>query len=242
MQSGWKDMGVMRSRHGLIAGLAVVLASCATPALRQFKETNGAAEAAITANKACMSALTASPAYSDLAQHLPLSSAAPSLEQLADPSVPTSEQVAALLDWHKGVQICRQQFLDAAQASFPFMVVALQQDYAEADNLLLRLALRQASFGEVNRQISQLRVAANARNIRAYSAWKSDLQEENREELAQRAAAFQAAAASLQQAGAAMQQQAQQQQLLNAINRPVVISPVTTTCNQFGNQTNCTSR
>jgi hypothetical protein len=117
------------------------------------------------------------------------------------------------------------------------MVPAYQQNYMSLDAIYLKLAKGEVSFGEANSELAQARVQASARSREAANEWRSGLNEENREELASRAAAFQAMATSFQQAGAAMQQQAQQQQLINAINRPL-----TTNCNRFGNSTSCTTQ
>ena len=226
------------NRVGIAIWGVILLSGCATQAQRTFKATNGAANVAFAQLKQCQADLNSNAAYSDLAQHLAIVPVPPpSLEQLADGAAPSDGQVAQLMEWHKGVQACRQQLLDSAQASFPFMVAAYQQNFASADAIFLRVAQKQITFGEANKELSQARLDGAARNRTASSAWTSELKEEHREEVAQRAAAIQAMAVSLQETGAAMQQRAQQQQLINAINRPVY-----TSCNQNGSFTNCTSQ
>ncbi len=215
----------------------LALGSCSTAAQREFKATNEAGKSASDAFIECRAAVDGNPAYAGLATHLALSSTPPTLTQLADTALPSPQDISALDSWHSGVQTCRERLIASAQESFSFMVPAYQQNYMSLDAIYLKLAKGEVSFGEANSELAQARVQASARSREAANEWRSGLNEENREELASRAAAFQAMATSFQQAGAAMQQQAQQQQLINAINRPL-----TTNCNRFVNSTSCTTQ
>jgi hypothetical protein len=226
----------MRNHPVLVLCALVVVGGCSTAAQREFKATSEAGQTAVATYKECNAAVDQNAAYADLTSHLAITSPA-TLTQLADASSPTDEQAAALDSWHTSKQSCRQGLLDAAQASFDFMVPAYQQNYASVDSIYLSLAKKDISFGEASRQLAQAKLEADARIRAAANGWKSELEAENRQEKEERAAAFRALGAGLQQAGAAMQQQAQQQQLINAINRPV-----TTTCSQTGIYTNCTSQ
>jgi hypothetical protein len=218
---------------------ALLVSGCATHAQQLYKQTVEAYKAANSEAGQCVTSLSENPLFVPLSVHLALGNSPPTLEQQTDSAVATPDEVALLLKWHVGLQSCHDQYLSVAQEKFGFMVPATQENYLSYDAIFLKLAQRQITYGEANQQLSQARVAAAARRSAAQRSaagkeWEAELNQENREELAQRQAAFQAAAQSLQEAAQRQHQIAQQQQLINALNRPT-----TTTCNSMGMTTNC---
>ena len=212
----------------------LLISGCATHAQQLYKQTVEAYKATNAEAGQCVAALAENPLFTPLSVHLAIGNSPSTLEQQADTAIATPDEVSLLLKWHLGLQSCHDRYLAVAQEKFGFMVPTTQENYLSYDAVYLKLAKRQITYGDANQQLAQARVAAGARRSAAGKRWEAELNQENREELAQRQAAFQAAAQSMQEAAQRQQQFLQQQQLINSLNRPT-----TTTCNSMGTQTNC---
>jgi len=217
--------------------VAAMLASCATPAQRQYKATSEAWKAGLNQSNQCSNTLIFNPAYAPLAVKMSLVGKTPTLEQEADQTYASPQEATLLLDWHRNHQACRDILLGVAQQQVAFMVQPLSEGYAAYDRIYLTLVQQKITWGEANRELVAARLAENAQIQQAGKSFDAEMNEENRYELAQR----QAAAASFQHSIEVQQQLQQQQQLINAINRPQVISPTQTNCYSNGAFTNCTT-
>jgi hypothetical protein len=154
------------------------LAGCATtPEQQEYRTTLAAFRDATAQGKQCYSQLASNPTYAPLALHIPLSPSPPSLQQQADAALPSSAEIALLLDWYKGVQNCRQKLLTRSQQSFAFLAPVFQQNFNAADAIYVQLVRQQVSYGEANRELAQVRGENQARVLAAGKAWQTDLQQ-----------------------------------------------------------------
>jgi hypothetical protein len=218
------------------------LAGCSTQAQEQFAADNKIFSDVRRQGSACQVAANENPEFSILWAHTPKAGDQPDLPQMADVSMLTPEQRAPFLAWRTAETSCRPIFNQLGGADVN-LLFSLRSGWSDADAVRVRLLAQQIPWGEANSEIQAISSKTDAAVGKETQSLVAELREENAEEVQQRAAAVQAFGEAmrqeqqvLQQQQAAQQQQMQHQQLLNAVNRPV-----STNCNTYGSQTNCTS-
>jgi hypothetical protein len=170
-------MAWTRTVRALVLVQLACLVSCATPAQREHSDTVAAFKDAIAQSKQCYDELARNPEFAQLAVHAPLTPAPATLQQLADTATPDEAGVALLGKWYAGAQICRQQILAASRQSFQFLTSVLQQNFSATDEILVRLARRQISYGEANRELARSHSAGQGRLIAAGKEWETELRQ-----------------------------------------------------------------
>jgi hypothetical protein len=208
------------------------LAACSTAAQRQSVQLTGKAIEAKEANKACLGEIAANPQYATIAKHIPLDGSQPTLEQKADQSLATTQEVKAILAWRTDFTKCRQSYTEAVQGIAPAMVPALLEAQSASDAVWVKVVHRELAWGGALQQLSDIQAAVAAKGTQVAQEIQTDLQRQNQAELAQRQAALAAFGDAMQNAADSMQRQ----QMINAMNRPR-----TTNCSVFGNTASCTT-
>ena len=212
----------------IAAGVIGLLCGCATQAQRQFETISANLKTADAERSSCVAAVYNSPDAAPLRVHRPLNLHDLTLEQLADSSKATDEEVSAILTTHPRFQECRRAYLAALSGSVPSLVPIYVEAYNKVDDNLLALIQQRIVWGDWLKQerdragATQAAVQAEGQRI------GQGLNQEHQAELARR-----------QRAADAMAQWAQTQQLINAMNRPAptfyAMPPMTT------NSLNCMS-
>lgn len=208
----------------------VALAGCATQAQRQGANIRDSTVQASNNLKVCIAGVHALPEFQPLKAHIPNIGEQPSLQQLTDKSYASDEEIAAVLVEHPKSQQCIQQFIGALMPTTPTIALIFSQAAKTNEDSLLLVIQKQRTWGEHTTavretgQISQAKIVAESQKIDA------NLSQQHSAEIAQRQAAANAFA-----------QYMQTQAMINAMNRPVVVSspPTVTNCQTFGNMTNC---
>jgi hypothetical protein len=108
---------------------------------------------------------------------MPLAPEPPSLAQQADTDFASPSEIALLIDWYKGVQLCRQQLLASLQQSFSFLSPVFQQNFAAADAIYVQLVQQRVAYGEANRELVQSRSEGQDRISEAGKEWETELQQ-----------------------------------------------------------------
>jgi hypothetical protein len=203
--------------------IAALLSGCATAAQRQYQAIAANNGAAVAQLASCTSAVYNSPENAPIRRHFPARISELSLEQLADASTASDEEIRIILAVHPQLQECRRSALDRLVKSSPSFVPILIVEFNKNEDDLLSLIQRKIAWVEYTKRVrdraAETRVALQAESQRIVAG----LNQEHHAELARRQAALDALA-----------QWAQTQQVINAMNRPVV-----TNCNQFGGMVNC---
>lgn len=230
-------MGPTTSRYVALAIVAAALTSCATGAQREAETMRANIGAATAQRKACTDAVFASPGFDPLRSHIPVDVTQASLEQKMDTNFATDAEAKAILTEHPLVQACKTAFLNQLATTHPTIVPILAAQSAKGDDLLIGVVQKKITWGDYVRRMADLaadtRLAVNAEGQQI----DARLQEENREELAQRQAAAEAFAQAAQAAAAQQQAILAQQRAAIAASRPVI-----TNCNQLGTMTNCVTQ
>lgn len=218
---------------------------------------------------ACNKALVERPAYSALAQKLPITSMMDvPFEMLADDSKPNNQQRKAISGWATEHRECMRAGEDFRNTHYSPTLAAI---VTEADGRAMVVAAdlfnRKLSFGEANRRIQAIGDDVRARiAVLTQAAVDQQAADRQKADEAQAAAARQDAAFVRQQALEAQRRreaqanleaqldlalrQAAAQTVLNNMYRPAPLVPyvmpknpvVNTTCSSIGGQTSCTSR
>jgi hypothetical protein len=215
-----------------VAGVAVILAGCATAAQRQYQAMATNNRSAVQEFQACAETVYNSPDYAPLRRHVPFTVTDATLEQLSDNSFATDNEIRLILEAHPKIQACRQQALDRVTQSTPSLAAILATLYAKGDDSLIQLISKRRTWGEHTRQVRDLAIEGRSELTAEAQRVTAELQQSHEAELAQRQAAAQAATAALAQ-------YAQTQQIIANMNRPTF-----TNCLRMGyqgNMLNCTT-
>jgi hypothetical protein len=199
----------------LIAGL---LAGCTTAAQRQYQTIATGNQAILAQIKSCVTDAYNAPESAPIRPHLPLDFRELTLAQLSDQTLPTKQEITAVLAIHPRIQACRKAALDGLLNTAPSVIPMLAKTFAEADDDTIVFVQRKRSWGEYVRR-------ARDRTL----AMQSGLQAEGQRIVAGLEQSHQAELARRQAALNAMAQWAQTQQVISAMNRPV-----TTSCMNLG--------
>jgi hypothetical protein len=176
--------------------------------------------------RSCVSEAYNAPEAAELRPHIPLDVRQVTLAQLSDQSLPTKQEIDAVLAVHPRIQACRQAVLDGLLSTTPSVVPILTKEFAGGDDDTIAFVQRKLSWGERVRRARD-RVLAT----------QTELQAEEQRIIAGLERSHEAELARRQRALDALAQWAQTQQVINAMNRPVV-----TNCSQVGSFTNCVSQ
>jgi len=210
----------------VILAFVLLLGGCATQAQRQFQAIKSGNTANAAQLKECGTAVYNSADFAPLRSHLPASVADATLQQLADASLASPEEVRAIYAIHPQMQQCRKTFLTNLAQTEPSLVPIFTTSFNKADDDLGAVTQRKLSWGDylhrARDRSTQLQAQIQTEDRRVVG----ELKEEHNAEIAQR-----------QRAAEALAAWAQTQELINAANRPVI-----TNCSSFGNTVNCMSR
>ena len=217
-------------RTASVFAIAALLGGCATVAQREYQLMATGNRAAAQEMNACAMAVYDAPEFAPLRAHIALPPDRPSLEQLSDANPATEEEIRLLLAAHPKVQTCRQQLLDRLTVSTSSFAAILATIYAKADDSLILLISKRASWGEHTRQVRDLAIDGRSELTAEAQRITSQLQQSHETELAQRQVSAQAAAAVLAQ-------YAQTQQIISRMSMPV--NCITVTIRPGFQTTNC---
>jgi hypothetical protein len=216
---------VSRRKVVITLFLAGFLGGCATAAQRQYQAMATGNQALIAQGKSCLTEAYNSAEGALVRSHLPIDAGEITLAQLSDQSLPTRQEVAAVLALHPRIQACRKALLDGLLGTMPSVVPILAKEFAGADDDTIAFVQRKMSWGERVRR---------ARD--RYLALQAELQTQERQIVAGLERSHEAELARRQAALDAMARWAQTQQMINAMNRPVF-----TNCTGTGSMINCIS-
>lgn len=152
-------------------------------------------------------------------------------------------QKKALLDVVAASQECRSA-MKQGLASFPALLPAYENYYGDLDIVYANLVSKKITIGQANQEKSKIMAKAKTEYSNGIASMNNQYaQQVNQENQARQAEDMQRRAIAAQylmnqQNINAQQNIANQQNLQNQINNN---KPVTTNCNRFGNQVNCTS-
>ena len=155
----------------------------------------------------------------------------------------TEPQKKALLEVISASQECRTNIKEGL-ASFPALLPSYENFYGEMDIVYANLISKKITIGQANQEKAKLLVKAKTEYSNGIASMNNQYgQQVNQENQARQAEDMQRRAIAAQylmnqQSINAAQQMNNQNQLNNQINSN---KPVTTNCNKFGNQVNCTS-
>jgi len=212
-------------RNAVAVLTAALLGGCATAAQQQYQAMATGNQALIAQGKSCVIEAYNGPEGAMVRSHLPIDAREITLAQLADQSLPTKQEVAAVLALHPRIQACRKAILDGLLGTMPSVVPVLAREFAGADDDTIAFVQRKLSWGERVRR---------ARD--RYLALQAELQTEERQIVAGLERSHEAELTRRQAAADAMARWAQTQQVINAMNRPVF-----TNCTGTGSMVNCIS-
>ena len=212
-------------RNGVAVLTAALLGGSATAAQRQYQAMATGNQALIAQGKSCVIEAYNGAEGAMVRSHLPIDAREITLAQLSDQSLPTKQEVAAVLALHPRIQACRKAILDGLLGTMPSVVPVLAREFAGADDDTIAFVQRKLSWGERVRR---------ARD--RYLALQAELQTEERQIVAGLERSHEAELTRRQVAADAMARWAQTQQVINAMNRPVF-----TNCTGTGSMVNCIS-
>ena len=132
----------------IAAGVIGLLCGCATQAQRQFETISANLKTADAERSSCVAAVYNSPDAAPLRVHRPLNLHDLTLEQLADSSKATDEEVSAILTTHPRFQECRRAYLAALSGSVPSLVPIYVEAYNKVDDNLLALIQQRIVWGD----------------------------------------------------------------------------------------------
>src|SRR6516225_442516 len=102
-----------------VAALMGWLAACATAAQREFEAIKVNTGAASQQLEACVGTVYNDPAVAPLRRHLPLNVNDATVEQLADSSLATNEEISAILSAYPRYRGCQKQYLSQIASTIP---------------------------------------------------------------------------------------------------------------------------
>jgi hypothetical protein len=155
----------------------------------------------------------------------------------------STAQRKALLDYIQANQKCRA-IIRNELGGYPALVTVYENYYGDTDIMYSKLISKEITIGEANRQKAQLLAKLKTE----YTSATGAMNDRYNAQINQEVQAAQADAAQRRAIAAQflMNQQninaAQQMNNQNQLNNQIMNNkPVTTNCNKFGNQVNCTS-
>ena len=152
-------------------------------------------------------------------------------------------QKKALLELISASQECRNG-IKQGLASFPALLPAYENFYGEMDIVYANLISKKITIGQANQEKAKLTAKAKTDYANGIASMDNQFRQQHNQEMQARQAedmqrrAIAAQYLMNQQSINAAQQMNNQNQLNNQIMNN---KPVTTNCNKFGNQVNCTS-
>lgn len=231
----------MIKRHSVaLSFLALIAASCATQAQRQFQEMNMRAEEAFKANEACYDAAEATPAGQRTTEFLITKANDPeAIQKMAINRYVTDEEKQVIIDYRNSVQPCRSEMIEAFSKIHPDFVNLLAKWYAKNDEDILRIVEGEVTIGESNKDLNNLIPKRRAEWTRVSEKVVAQLQSAHQSEMQNRAAT----AAALQRWSYQQQLLHQNQQMINALQRSTFTQPSIkqTNCRFIGSTLNCTT-
>lgn len=149
------------------------------------------------------------------------------------------KQAALLLEGLQSFQKCRLGIKEGL-SMYPTLLSPFENYYGEMDVVYSKLISGQITIGEANRQQSQLALKSKNEFTSNSNALAARYNADSNREIQTIQAAEQAKQAADMQRRAIAAQYLMNQQNINAVQQ-MNNKPVTTNCNKFGNQVNCTS-
>jgi hypothetical protein len=225
----------------LAVGLMLSLAACQTGAQRELGRLQAIENDMASTYNTCTRAAASRPEYANIHHRLSLpgTDGTPTLAQMQDSTRATPEDRAAFVAWHAELAACRAPFNESAGRISPQLAAAVMQSQAELDQIIVRVASSEITYGDGSRELAALYPRARARNQQAFAAINSRLEGLHAGEVQQRQAAAGAMAFGIQQYSL-------QQQMIAAQNRPqtvnVRVAPSTTNCYVAGGQLICNTQ
>ena len=203
--------------------ILVLLAGCQTTAQKQMAHLRETQNLMAQNAQWCIQHIEANPTYQSLAVHISLNgNRPPSLQQLADNNYPDESEVKLLFSFHNDLIKCREQAIQALNASMPGAVPTLVAGYHAADLVTADLIQRKITYGESNKRIMALRDEYLVKLQTIGNQVDRELEQAHLQEIERQRQAMQSAL--------------MQWQYLNSINRPT-----TTNCITSNIGVNCTS-
>lgn len=155
----------------------------------------------------------------------------------------TETQKKALLELISASQECRN-LVRQSLSSFPALLPSYENFYGEMDIVYANLISKKITIGQANQEKAKLLAKAKSEYASGISSMDNQFRQQHNQEMQARQAedmqrrAIAAQYLMNQQQIQSQQNIANQQMLQNQINSN---KPVTTNCNRYGNQVNCTS-
>jgi hypothetical protein len=141
----WATASIRR----LVAGIALVLSACATPADFEAKTETATIIAAAREVMSCRRTIAAKPRYQALAKHMPLvMSYSTTLVQMTDTAFASDDNVVALGLWLDDIRECRRLVADAAVRDFPTSLAVIVANWNKDDEAFVLLATRKLGWGK----------------------------------------------------------------------------------------------
>ncbi len=210
--------------------VALTLGGC-TAAQMQAYRISANTRSAVDRMKACRLAVYNSAEFAPLRPHIPFDIQDATLEQMTSSSMANDQETKAIYATHPQLQECRHATLESAAETTPTIVPILTDGWDRQDSLLISVVQKKATWGEYLRGSKEIFQEVRARLAAEGVEIAARLQRSHEAEVTRRQAAL-----------ATFVQQQQNQQLINALNRPILNPPVTTSCQDFGLGTvQCTS-
>lgn len=224
----------------LVLSLVLPLVGCATQAMRRVHAISAEIIAGKAEAKACWSSIVNNPRYASFVVHYPMDISDVTLLQLSDDAYLDQDKIQTFSSMYGEVTQCRKKITLHLANTIPGAVNFYMEEQSAMDNAALDLIERKRTWGDFNKSRKAAYEAMMPKIREAVRAEGLELQAENAAEIERRRQAGAAFARALKDAG----QYYQNQQLINALNRPVVLTTptVNTSCISNGNVTNCTSR
>ncbi len=212
-----------------MAASLVALAGCATNAQRRAQSMRSSLTAIGAAASKCIGAVNAEPKFSPLWVRTPIPPSSPTMEQLADSSYATANEVTLVDAYHDAILPCRDTILAQLDSVDSRVGLLFGRTFNDEDSIVLSLVQRKITWGESNQKLQQLVQAGRQELRNVGSQIDGELAEQNAAELAHRAEVAQAI-------GQALSAAAQAAQAAQAAR------PIVTTCSGGTGYATCVTR
>ncbi len=179
--------------------LAGSLGACATAAQREYQAIKSNNHAASQQLKACITEAYNNQIAAPLWKHLPQNVDDATIEQLADNSTVTRDEIAALEATYPRFQECRKAALEQISSATPTLIPILLTEYNKMEDEAVKLAKRQVSWAEYLRNLRQIKADTLAQIKAEDVRLTTTLRQEHQAELNRRQAAASAAALAASQ-------------------------------------------
>lgn len=172
----------------------MLLDGCGSTAAQvEVKSSLTELKADVAISKQCETEAGTRPEFASLGRRMPIvPDQDVGLEQLADLTRPSPEEVKELEDWHEQVKTCRNFLLVHAQSAYPFLSDALVNNSSSVDHVLVHVIQGNTTWGSINEEMKAVGLQNKERLVGSVRAWLDDEAVEHQAELAQRAATWQA--------------------------------------------------